>query len=153
MQQIAADGDYEGRPGGRRVAVTQADACLVTGVADLVRSAIENVVRNAIRYAPAGTTVTIAVARSDGSPPATAHVTVRDHGPGIPQTLLPEIFQPFRRGHGVPGEPTPGAGLGLAIADRVMQMHGGRIGASNCLPRGLEVEMVLPLSGHDDARP
>ena len=139
VQEIVADGDFEARSSNRRVIMTSVDICSSTGVPDLIRSAVENVVRNAIRHTPPGTSVDVSLRASDGH----AHITVRDHGPGIPEDLLKEVFLPFRRADG-PGRPASnGAGLGLAIADRVVRAHGGTVEARNAADGGLVVEIAL----------
>jgi two-component system sensor histidine kinase CpxA len=148
VQEVAADGDFEARAHDREVKVIRADACSVTGIPEMLRSAIENVVRNAIRYTAAGTAIEIELERiTDGKKQAL--LKVRDHGPGVPKIMLAGIFQPFQR---VPtSEPnSDGAGLGLAIADRVVQMHNGTIHALNATDGGLIVEITLPVS---EARP
>jgi len=114
----------------------------------MLRSAIENVVRNAVRYTADGTSVEISLEKlSDAN--AKALLRIRDHGPGVPKIMLTGIFQPFQR---VPtaGTNSEGAGLGLAIADRVVQMHSGSIRALNANDGGLIVEIALPVS---EARP
>ena len=145
VQEVAADGDFEARAHHREVKMTRADACTISGIPEMLRSAIENVVRNAIRYTPEGTTVEIALERfAEGDEKVV--LTIRDHGPGVPKIMLAGIFQPFQR---VPTAEnnSDGAGLGLAIADRVVQMHNGQIRAVNADDRGLIVEIILPISG------
>jgi len=145
VQEVAADGDFEARAHHREVKMTRADACTISGIPEMLRSAIENVVRNAIRYTPEGTTVEIALERfAEGD--EKVGLTIRDHGPGVPKIMLAGIFQPFQR---VPTAEnnSEGAGLGLAIADRVVQMHNGQIRAVNADDRGLIVEIILPISG------
>ncbi|HKV98936.1 MAG TPA: ATP-binding protein [Vicinamibacterales bacterium] len=146
VQQIASDADYEARASDRRVAMGQADACHMSGVAELVRSAIENVVRNAVRHTAPGTTVEIDLEHARPGKPAMACIQVRDHGTGIPLEQLADVFLPFRRGDARGGERSAGAGLGLAIADRVVKMHGGSIRAVNTPGGGLGVEITLALS-------
>src|SRR5204863_136254 len=145
VQEVAADGDFEARAHGREVKVTRADACTISGASEMLRSAIENVVRNAVRYTAEATAVEISLERSEGN----AILKIRDHGPGVPKIMLAGIFLPFQRVPGT-GNNSDGAGLGLAIADRVVQMHGGRIRALNADGGGLIVEIVLPVS---EARP
>jgi two-component system sensor histidine kinase CpxA len=143
IQEVAADGDFEARAHGREVRVTQANACTMSGIPEMLRSAIENVVRNAIRYTAEGTAVEISLERVDDDR-AKALLRVRDHGPGVPHIMLAGIFQPFQR---VPSENnSDGAGLGLAIADRVVHLHHGTIRASNAPDGGLIVEIILPVS-------
>jgi two-component system sensor histidine kinase CpxA len=115
----------------------------MTGLAELVRSAIENVVRNATRHTRPGTSVEVGL-RVD--PPATAHLSVRDYGPGIDETLAVEMFKPFWRNLGGHEGRPDGAGLGLAITDRVIRMHEGRVRATNVSGGGLVVTIDLPLS-------
>lgn len=136
VQEVASDGDFEARARNRSVVVQAGDACMVEGFEELIRSAVENVVRNAVRYTAEGTAVEISVERHDSN----ARIWVRDHGPGVPENMLREIFQPFRRVEG-DGE---GAGLGLAIAERAITVHGGSIRATNPPGGGLAVEIELP---------
>jgi two-component system sensor histidine kinase CpxA len=137
VQEVTNDGDFEARAGNRRVVIQRADACMVQGYEELLRSAVENVVRNAIRYTAEGTQVEISLQTADSR----ARLCVRDHGAGVPPTMLSEIFLPFRRaGTGNPD----GAGLGLAIAERAVSVHGGKIRARNAPEGGLIVEIDLP---------
>jgi signal transduction histidine kinase len=110
---------------------------LVSGDTELLRRAIENVVRNAIRYAPGGTAVEVAL-RNDG------HVVVRDYGPGVPDEALTRIFDPFYRVNADRDRASGGVGLGLAIARRAVELHHGQISARNAAP-GLEVDLALPV--------
>jgi two-component system sensor histidine kinase CpxA len=139
VQEVASDGDFEARAHNRGVVITQADACALTGFEELLRSAVENVVRNAIRYTAEGTSVEISL-QATGSQ---ALIRVRDHGPGVPESMLSEIFLPFRRVANGNGE---GAGLGLAIAERAVSVHQGKISALNATDGGLIVEIGLPRS-------
>lgn len=106
----------------------------------LLRRAIENVLRNAIWHAPAGSTVEIALDASE----ANASVTVRDYGPGVPAETLTQIFKPFFRVDNSRNADTGGVGLGLAITQRAVYMHHGHVWAENAEP-GLLVCVDLPL--------
>jgi two-component system sensor histidine kinase CpxA len=139
VQEVASDGDFEARARNRSVAIKQADACTVTGFEELLRSAVENVVRNAIRHTAEGTVVEISLQVSNSR----ALLLVRDHGPGVPESMLSEIFLPFRR---VANGNSEGAGLGLAIAERAVNVHRGTIRARNAPQGGLIVEIDLPLA-------
>jgi len=144
VQEVAADGDFEARAHGREVKVLHADACMMFGAPEMLRSAIENVVRNAIRHTPEGMSVDLTVQKTTSSNASKALLRVRDYGPGVPQRMLKDIFVPFHR---VPeqGEANShGAGLGLAIADRVVRMHDGTIRARNATDGGLIVEIEFP---------
>jgi two-component system sensor histidine kinase CpxA len=98
---------------------------------------VENVVRNAIRHTAEGTSVEVTVEGSSAGPV----IRVQDHGPGVPDGLLADIFLPFRR---VANGNPDGAGLGLAIAERAVTLHRGTIGARNAPEGGLIVEIALP---------
>lgn len=144
VQEVVADGDFEARARNRRVQMPAAEPCRMEGAADFVRSAVENVVRNAIRHTAEGTAVEVDLRREAGA--RAAVVCVRDHGPGVPADRLPTIFLPFHRADSAAGAREPGAGLGLAIADRAVRMHGGAIRATNATGGGLLVEIDLPVS-------
>lgn len=121
----------------------------IGGDRELLRRALENVIRNAIRYSPAGSTVEVELT-SDHD---TARVAVRDYGPGVPEESLPKIFQPFFRVNDARESSTGGVGLGLAIAMRAVSLHHGRMWAQNAQP-GLQVWIELPLvsSGVDSSQ-
>jgi two-component system sensor histidine kinase CpxA len=136
VQEVAADAAFEARARNRSVVVREAAECIVTGFEELLRSAVENVVRNAVRYTAEGTAVEIALRRGDSR----AFLTVRDHGPGVPESLLAKMFQPFQR-----AADSEGAGLGLAIAESAVAVHAGAIRARNAPDGGLIVEFELPV--------
>ena len=138
VQEVAADADFEAKARGRSVSVEAPAACNCQGLPEQLRSAIENVVRNSVRHTAEGSSVDVTVQCN----PREAVVRIRDHGPGVPEALLSEIFQPFRR---VPGDATEGAGLGLAIAARAVALNCGSIKARNAPGGGLTVEIQLPL--------
>jgi len=137
---IASDAHFEAQASGRSVSFEGAGELLVSGRGELLHRAVENVVRNAIRFTDEGTTVEVSVAASRSS--REAIVTVADRGPGVAPDELQAIFEPFRRGAGAAGG---GVGLGLAIARRAVEAHGGRVHASNRPDRGLAIELRLPL--------
>jgi two-component system sensor histidine kinase CpxA len=112
------------------------------GDREVLRRAIENVVRNAIRYTPAGTSVDVSLDATIGA----ARIGVRDYGPGVPAEALAKIFQPFFRVDDSRHTATGGVGLGLAIASRAIGLHHGKLWAENTTP-GLKVWIELPLAG------
>ncbi len=146
LRQVADDGSYEARQSedGRDVTLAEAPACWVRGDRELLRSAIENVVRNAIRYTAPNTAVEITTALERKDNALTAVLRVRDHGPGLPPHELENIFQPFYRVAFDRGRGTGGAGLGLSITQRAIELHGGSVAAHNADGGGLEVEMRIP---------
>ena len=101
----------------------------------MLLSAIENVLRNAVRFAPAQSTIEVELASISGA----ARIAVSDLGPGVPTADLRRIFEPFFR-----ASSTGSVGLGLAIAERIIASHGGTISATNRPEGGLRVELVLP---------
>ncbi len=139
VQEIASDADFEARARSRRVTVECADACSITGSEEILRSAVENVVRNAVRHTREGTAVEVALRRNGSK----AVLRVRDHGAGVSEPMLSENFLPFRR---APELSSNGAGLGLAITERAVRAHGGAFRAANVPEGGLLVEMEFPLA-------
>jgi two-component system sensor histidine kinase CpxA len=117
----------------------------VPGDVSLLHSAVENVVRNAIRYTREGTSVEIHLERTDGANGPEAVLKVADSGPGVPEDALQKLFQPFYRLDDARGRLTGGVGLGLAITERAVRFHGGRVVASNRAEGGLQIEIRLPL--------
>src|SRR6201993_4113755 len=118
----------------------------VRGNDSLLHSAIENVVRNGIRYTQEGTSVEIELAKEKSAGGAEAVLRVSDSGPGVPPDALGKLFEPFYRLDDARGRLTGGVGLGLAITERAVRFHGGKVSASNRPEGGLMVEIRLPLS-------
>ena len=116
----------------------------VMGNATLLRSAVENVVRNAIRYTKEGTDVEIMLTNDDRA--NTALLTIDDSGPGVPPDAVDKIFRPFYRIDDARGRQTGGVGLGLAITERSVLLHGGTVRALNRPEGGLRVEIRLPVN-------
>jgi signal transduction histidine kinase len=117
----------------------------VRGDASLLHSAIENVVRNAVRYTGEGTSVEVELSRTDGPGGTQACVRVSDCGPGVPSDSLDKLFLPFYRLDDARGRLTGGVGLGLAITERAVRFHRGKVTAFNRPGGGLLVEINLPL--------
>jgi signal transduction histidine kinase len=114
----------------------------VLGNPELLRRAIENVLRNGIRYSPEQSTVDLSFAEDSGN----AVITIRDYGPGVPESALKRIFDPFFRVEEARDTNSGGSGLGLSIAKRAVQLHHGTITAENASP-GLRVRVAIPLAG------
>ncbi|HKM48256.1 MAG TPA: ATP-binding protein [Terriglobales bacterium] len=149
VEQVACDAEYE--TPGRRCQVTveatadPTDQFLVEADPDLLRSAVENVVRNATRYTAEGTTVEVRLERQRlANGEAEIIVRVLDSGPGVPDEALQKILEPFYRLDDARNRQTGGAGLGLSIADRAIRLHGGQLRASNRKEGGLEIEIRIP---------
>ena len=138
VEQIAADADFEANAKGRSVKVVRADESRVVGSDSLIRSAVENVLRNAVRYTKEGTAVEVSLAANNGK----ATVRIVDHGEGVPEQELANLFKPFYRVGEARDRGSGGTGLGLAIAEQAILAHDGSIFAKN-EGDGLAVEIVL----------
>jgi two-component system, OmpR family, sensor histidine kinase CpxA len=141
VQQVIDDADFEAKPRRKGVRAVELEQCRVRGSSELLSSAVENVIRNAIRYTAPGTDVEVWLRwRLD-----TAVLSVRDHGPGVPESELEHIFEPFYRVSEARERASGGVGLGLSIAERTVKLHGGSIRAEN-VPGGLQITIELPLA-------
>ena len=150
VRDVAEDADFEARSLNRSVQVVTSDNCSINGVEELLRSAVENVVRNAVRYTAEGTAVEVALRKQNGSSDHFAVISVRDRGNGVPEEALEKIFRPFYRTEDARDRQSGGGtGLGLAITERAVRMHGGTVAAVNAPGGGLSVEMklLLPVNG------
>jgi two-component system, OmpR family, sensor histidine kinase CpxA len=157
VQEVASDGDYEARGRNCSVRFEQSVECPVDGAPEMLRGAVENVVRNAVRHTADGTTVDVAIEYRPNGRGSHAVIQVRDHGTGVPENELTDLFIPFHRViDGIRKDPD-GAGLGLAIAERAFRLHGGSVTATNAADGGLVVTLELPVLDPDnsavDAKP
>lgn len=141
ISDVVVDACFEAGESGHTVEFSDNSKSIIKGNAELLHRAIENVVRNAIRHTPAGSKVSVGIRSINNS--SNVLISITDQGPGIPEKELSGIFEPFFRGSGM--KSTDGHGLGLAIARRVVEAHGGTISASNRAGGGLCVEIVLPV--------
>jgi signal transduction histidine kinase len=145
VKEVADDAEFEARSRDRSVRVVVCEACPMMGAIELLRSAIENVVRNAVYYTREKTEVEIALRCEVVEDDRYAVISVRDKGAGVPEEAIDEIFRPFYRVEDARDRQTGGTGLGLAIAARAVRLHGGTIKAANASGGGLVVEMRLPI--------
>ncbi|MEP7149365.1 MAG: ATP-binding protein [Acidobacteriota bacterium] len=136
VEQTVSDADFEATAVGKSVRITNADTCSIIGSDELVSSAVENVLRNAVRYTRDGTGVEVSLESKNGK----ATVSVRDHGGGVPEKELRNLFRPFYRVGEARDRGSGGTGLGLAIAEQAIKAHKGHIAARN-EDGGLVVEM------------
>ena len=139
VAQLVDDAAIEAQARGTAVQLAESPPVTLQGDPELLRRAVENVIRNAIRYSPPKVPVEVSLARHNGN----AVVAVRDRGPGVPEDALPRIFDPFYRVENDRDRASGGVGLGLSIARRAVELHRGSIRARNLHP-GLCVEMELP---------
>jgi signal transduction histidine kinase len=146
VAEVARDAHFEAQAHGRRVEVRAAEQISLTGIAELLRRAVENVVRNALYFAPNETEVEVHLERAEEGGRSWAKIRVQDHGPGVPESALEAIFQPFFRVSESRTRRSGGSGLGLAITERAVRLHGGSVKATNRVSGGLIVSIALPLS-------
>jgi len=146
VEEVAADGNFEAQALGKSVSF-QTTGSIILRNADphALRSACENIIRNAVRFTRPGSDVQIVLNVDRNAPEPLAFLSIRDHGPGVPEGSLQAIFQPFYRING-DGEVTGGNGLGLAIASEAIRLHRGTIRAENLRPTGLEIIIQLPVA-------
>lgn len=159
LEQIVDDAAFEAHTLNRDVKLTRSQPITINGNSVLISSALENVVRNALHYTAENTAVDVSLdfafesidhektAKENTSKEKSNWVviTVRDHGPGIPRQMLESIFEPFVRVSEARDRQSGGYGLGLAIAKRAVQLHHGKITASN-EDDGLSIGIYLPVN-------
>ncbi|MGD9561305.1 MAG: ATP-binding protein [Pyrinomonadaceae bacterium] len=138
VEQVAADADFEANANGKAVKLNVTADCRVMASETLIRSAVENVLRNAVRYTREGTDVEVSLVNGGGR----AKLTVADHGGGVPDAEMENLFRPFYRVGEARDRGSGGTGLGLAIAEQAIKLHKGTIGARNTAD-GLAVEIQL----------
>ena len=146
VEEIVFDADFEARNHNRSVHIVKSQDCSCVGNQQLLYSAIENVVRNALRYTAEGTAVEVSIECIDTGGNAQAIIKIRDQGAGVAQAALVDIFRPFYRVADARDRQSGGTGLGLSISQRAVQMHGGTIIADNIPGGGLCVQITLPLN-------
>jgi two-component system sensor histidine kinase CpxA len=142
VREISADADFEAASTNRGVQLVECAACSILGARDLIRSAVENVVRNALKYTDPNTEVLVKLLRVNQG---NVDIIVQDHGPGVPAQALVHIFEPFYRVDDARDRGSGGAGLGLAITHQIVRLHGGSVQAMNKEAGGLELRVTLPV--------
>ena len=144
VRDVVEDAAFEAHARSKTVTldadVAALEAASIKGNAELLHRALENIVRNAMRHAPEGGKVTVTGRRDTAA--GTIAITIADNGPGVAHSDLASIFEPFFRGSGA--KDAQGHGLGLAIARRVIEAHGGSVDAANLAQGGLVVTLRLP---------
>ncbi len=144
LEEMTPDATYEAQQRDASVVLEAQCDCVVEGRRELLYRAIENVVRNAVRYTQSGTQVEIRLSRD--SEHHMVVIEVGDRGPGIPESEVASIFRPFYRVDVARSAQTGGFGVGLAIAERAIKLHNGQIRASNRAGGGTSIRISLPLS-------
>lgn len=141
VEDVLYDARFEAAASHATIHSSANEPLRLNGDPGLLRSAIENIVRNAIFYSGEDGRIELRLRNENG----TAVLSVRDNGPGVPDSALPLLFKPFYRVDDSRGTTTGGMGLGLAIVRNAVLVHGGSVNARNVSPHGLEVELRLPV--------
>ncbi len=142
LSAVVENANFEAQQQNKDVQLTVHDGAELIGDRDLLDSAFENFIRNAVKHTAEGSTVEI-ICNGDYQ---NMHLVtyIRDHGPGVPEDQLQKIFEPFFRIDEARDRASGGHGLGLAIAARAIKLHDGTITARNAPDGGLEIEARLP---------
>jgi two-component system, OmpR family, sensor histidine kinase CpxA len=145
IEEMIPDAAYEARQRQSSVIFRASDECSILGNQQLLHRAIENILRNAIRYTEAGSEIGVSLTTSLENESQLAILEVSDRGPGIPDDELDAIFLPFHRVDQARSPHTGGSGVGLAIAVRAVRLHGGELNAFNRPDGGATIRMRLPV--------
>jgi two-component system, OmpR family, sensor histidine kinase CpxA len=148
VEEVVADANFEAQALGKSASLQTTGATVLRNAdPHALRSACENIIRNAVRFTALGSEVEIVLKVDRSGPKPLASLSVFDHGPGVPEDSLQAIFQPFYRVNR-DAETMGGNGLGLAIASEAIRLHGGTVHAENRRPMGLAIVVRLPVA-HD----
>lgn len=140
LKQVAADAEFEFTSRSITAQIESASTQFF-GDREQLRSGLENIVRNAMRYAPDNSSISLGLEKTSDE----IKVRIRDHGPGVLPEQLPRLFEAFFRAERArSASNTGGHGVGLAIARSIVSLHGGSITANNAEGGGLEVIITLP---------
>ncbi len=145
VRDVLPNVQYEASLRGCHITAIMGQNCVVRGDARLLESALENILRNALRYTPEDGVIEVDLAETESNQQRIAELSVRDRGPGVPAEELDAILRPFYRVDNSRQSKTGGFGVGLAIADRAVRLHGGSIVATNRPDGGLVVRMCFPI--------
>src|SRR3984957_17141355 len=144
LEELLPDAEYEAQQRCCKIQVLEHSDCTIQGNQELIYRAIENIVRNAIRYTRQDTVVELKISCQERAGRRMVTLDVADSGPGIPDTELENIFRPFYRVDAARQPDTGGFGVGLAIADRAVRLHHGELRARNRPEGGLTISLSLP---------
>jgi two-component system, OmpR family, sensor histidine kinase CpxA len=140
LQNILHDAELEGLEADKQLELDAPASLLLEVDSGLIQRAVENVIRNAVKYTGEGTTITVSIRpASDG-----IRIMVDDQGPGVPPDAIGRIFEPFYRVSDARSTQSGSGGVGLAIAERSIRLHGGSMTARNRDGGGLRIEIFLP---------
>ena len=141
LDQLVADANYEAETQQCEVVLSAPETAIFCGSQELLAQALENIIRNGLKYTAVNSVVTVELSVTSTS----LSIVVADHGPGVPEESLPKLFEPFYRVAAARDRQTGGTGIGLAIAERAIKLHSGSITAKNRPQGGLLIEINLPI--------
>jgi signal transduction histidine kinase len=141
---LLPDVQYEAMQSKCSISTRVIEDCYVRGNAELLSAAVENIVRNSIKYAPGSGDIYVETLSEERSGERFSTIRVTDNGPGIPDHEVGLVLKPFYRADRLRHWQQEGSGIGLAIADRAARLHRGMIGLRNKPNGGLIVEISLP---------
>lgn len=142
IKDIVSDANFEATNQSKSIKLLTTENLAINGDKNLLRSAIENVIRNAIRHAPENSSVEVSLKIEKNA----AIIAVKDYGAGVPEKDLQNLFQPFFRIDAARDRKSGGVGLGLAITERAIKAHYGKVSATNVKNGGFIIKIELPLS-------
>ncbi len=144
LKEVIETAKYEAQNKKCHIISTQMENCCINGNKDLLYSGLENILRNAIQHTKIGTDIEASLILSNTYHPV-ATLTIRDHGLGVPESEIDELFKPFFQIDEARTQQNEGYGIGLAIAERAIHLHDGSINIANISEGGLEVSLQLPI--------
>jgi len=145
VKRISEDADFEAKSRSCSVKAVLDESIMVEGSGELLQRAVENVVRNAIRYTAEKSDIEIVLKHVELHGKGYGVIKIRDHGPGVPEDDLAGLFSPFYRVAESRDRQSGGMGIGLTITERAVRLHGGQVIAKNAPDGGLIVEISLPV--------
>lgn len=152
VRDVAQDASFEGMHEGKTLRIAMPDSARMFGNPVLLRQALDNVMRNALRHTPPRSTVDVTLTPLGEPQPQCMEIRVRDHGSGVPDTALKDIFRPFYRVEAARNRDKGGVGLGLALTEQAVRIHHGHVKAYNANGGGLEVVILLPFVPGDSEK-
>ncbi len=144
LKEVLETVKYEAQDKQCQIISTQMDNCFINGNRDLLYSGLENIIRNAIHHTKTGTNIETSIISSN-APSLVTTITIRDHGRGVPESDVDELFKPFFQVDEARTQQNGGYGIGLAIAERAVHLHNGSIRIANISEGGLKVSIQLPV--------
>lgn len=142
LTEICNDAGFEGKSRSLTINLRAPEQVTITGIPQLIERAIENILRNALKYSPEISEILVELRQNEDK----AYICITDKGPGIPESEMKKVFSPFYCLSEDRNPQKGGIGLGLAIAERAIKLHHGEITLTNHPSGGLVATIILPAS-------